>query len=454
MALSSDLTLLYNFPVSGPLAPTASLGPTLTFTNATSNRSYYNSAGNLVYAAANEPRPDHNPSTLAYRGKLLEDESTNQMADSEALGASGSWANTGTPVVTENNAIAPDGAMTMTTIEDNSGALEGRIKSGSGAASNNDIWTASCHMRKDSTTASTRAACLELRFAGGAATVTRVVFDTSDGSFISGVDSGGATVVNAEVVSISNAFGDFWRVILTSQNDASGNTIAQIRLYPALRTDLLSVSAVNSTQGLADFWGVQLEESPVATSYIPTSGSAVTRAADVCSTTDVSWYNQNGPGTFYIKYQLPSYDVLATTYLSTANDGTSSNYVRFAVAAAGDVFNVTIRQGGSTQYSRSGAVDVADGAVRQGALGWETNDARGYHDGISLVGDTSVVVPGGITQLNLVASEIGGAMPRVVHLQEFRYYNTRRPDTGAGSLEDLSNGLVPEVPGNKYQMII
>ena len=61
MALSTDLKLFYEFPASGPLVPTASLGPTLTFTNASADRSYYTSSGTLAYAAANEPRPDHDP---------------------------------------------------------------------------------------------------------------------------------------------------------------------------------------------------------------------------------------------------------------------------------------------------------------------------------------------------------------------------------------------------------
>ncbi|MAO24192.1 MAG: hypothetical protein CMJ25_25855 [Phycisphaerae bacterium] len=57
---------------------------------------------------------------------------------------------------------------------------------------------------------------------------------------------------------------------------------------------------IGNTNGTIAVWGSQLEAAPYASSYIPTTGSTVTRAADV-STSALgvdSWYNQS-EGTFY-----------------------------------------------------------------------------------------------------------------------------------------------------------
>jgi hypothetical protein len=67
----------------------------------------------------------------------------------------------------------------------------------------------------------------------------------------------------------------------------SGNTGAgNFRFYPAssVGAPLSSVTGGNGTDGVL-VWGAQCEAQGAATSYIPTSGSAVTRATDLCQLT-------------------------------------------------------------------------------------------------------------------------------------------------------------------------
>ena len=81
----------------------------ITFTRA-STATYFNSAGVLTTANNNVARFDYNPSTLAPRGLLIEEQRTNSLLQSEAFNEA-VWGKS-TATVSANAAISPDGAMT------------------------------------------------------------------------------------------------------------------------------------------------------------------------------------------------------------------------------------------------------------------------------------------------------------------------------------------------------
>ena len=95
-----------------------SLGPGAVFTRA-STGTYYDSAGVLRSAAIDAPRFDYDPVTLAMKGLLLEDQSTNlalQSADLNNALWSKSASVVAPPTTTANQTAAPDGATTAARI--------------------------------------------------------------------------------------------------------------------------------------------------------------------------------------------------------------------------------------------------------------------------------------------------------------------------------------------------
>jgi len=91
----------------------------------------------------------------------------------------------------------------------------------------------------------------------------------------------------------------WWRIIATFTIQSATATGLNIRFYPAVSS--------SSPVGWGQYvWGLQLEEGSVATSFIPTSGSAVTRAADdlVIDGSDFTDFYNTSEGTFYIEMEL------------------------------------------------------------------------------------------------------------------------------------------------------
>ena len=103
----------------------------------------------------------------------------------------------------------------------------------------------------------------------------------------------------------------------------------------------------NGTSGVYMF-GAQLEQLPYATSYIPTSGSAVTRVKDVANSFgDVNTFNSE-EGVLFVEMAALS-DDLTVRYLSLS-DGTAVNriYIRFDNVSNRIIVNMTVAGGGGS----------------------------------------------------------------------------------------------------------
>jgi hypothetical protein len=117
------------------------------------------------------------------------------------------------------------------------------------------------------------------------------------------------------------------------------------------------VIAQNSGSAVAAsfyIWGAQLEAGSYPTSYIPTSGSAVTRAADVCDSAGTSAEFNDSEGVLYWEAARQSSSHTASTCVAISNGATIDTAVSlyyFSTGIIADIFNTSTAFGLSYTYA-------------------------------------------------------------------------------------------------------
>lgn len=216
-------------------------------------------------------------SAATLEGVTVEGARTNAERNSENFGA---WTAGGGVVIAANAATSPRGDLTADSISDNSAGAIALVTSASGLLiANNNYISASVYILKDAVPASTRFSLLRVALTGGTNANLDLTLDTSTGAIDTRISAGTSTIINGYTESVGN----YWRVVLNMQNDASGNTSALIRLYPAIGAGVLSGAYSASATGTITAWGAQLEIGNTASTYIPTAGLNTTRGAESLS---------------------------------------------------------------------------------------------------------------------------------------------------------------------------
>ena len=291
------------------------------------------------------PRIDFTNDTKGHL--LLEPSRTNLITYSEDLTDS-SWAKQGfgtgtTPIITSNNTISPDGTQNADKVVFDKGT----------GTTTSDLSMISASFTTQSNTAS---------FYVKADSPQRIVVRNSN-SFV-GYDIGT----------------DWTRI---EKTDTGGSLQIGLR-------DGYGVADVPNTATVY-LWGVQVEAADYATSYIPTTGAASTRNADVCNNSGSAQDFNSEEGVLYWEAAALNDDIGSTRTLSIS-DGTNSNTLYTGYNSSSNVVQAQLVVGGVAQTNMLHTVSDRTDFLKVAVL-YQNNNHKMYINGVEVSVDTSGIVP-------------------------------------------------------------
>jgi len=241
----------------------------LTFTRSTT-ATRYNASGIIETLAVNTPRFNYDPVTLKPLGLLVEEARNNNVARSANSTGTGAWG--GSPILTINQGVAPDGTNTACLFQRHAAASSYSIipmiaKEGGAVA---DAYTFSVYAKKGV------GSYLALRAQANYPNVANGIYN---------LDTGQASVSTFGAFSNASgactAVGNGWyRCTLTFTTDNTN----LLSLYPSFNTSGGQIDGTDPDASANGYlWGAQIERGAFATSYIPTAGAAATRQVELCN---------------------------------------------------------------------------------------------------------------------------------------------------------------------------
>jgi hypothetical protein len=395
------------------------LDPMLTFARA-STATYFNAAGTMQTAATNSPRFDYDPVTHAALGLLVEDQRTNvALYSANLVGAA--WAGGGS-TITAGQPGAPDGTATVARIAETA-------TTGLHYTIQNPVSTAATGMY----TVSLYAKAAEVRYLqvsfddSGSGTVGGyATFDVQAG-VISGplTAYGGATIGGASIQSVGNG----WYRCSISATHADTPTGRLLLALSNIPTPGFSPSYLgNASNGLL-LWGAQIESGAFATSYIPTTAAAVTRAQDWCGMPTGAWFNAT-QGSMVAQFLNESIIATGNFYnsgLFALDDGASNrangiDFMGFLNSATFSQpnFNINVASASTGAISYSN-LNLAGRSYSGFGCSWNATTAAVCANGGTVQTTAVTGLPPGINRLTL-GSGYGGILPLSGWLRRARYW--------------------------------
>ena len=385
---------------------TGVLDSRLTFTRSTTG-TYINSSGYVTSAAIDAPRFDYNPSSQAALGLLIEPSAVNYMLQSSSLSG---YSNSGMAAVSAGSETDPTGTANsaIQIYATAGGTYHGfyrTVTAGTNTQITVSIWAK----------ARTYTHLFLSDLNGGRAAVR---FNLSTGATDNNF---GAGYVSAKTTQFLNGWWRCEMVVNVTASTSYGWTFVGV---PSSGATLGNYGAqYTGTGNAADgiyCYGFQVEAGSSASSYIPTTTSTGSRAADSCVMTGSnfsSWFNATEGTLLAHAIRIRTSDI---GRIASVNDNTANESIQLAADTTGEFIVV---DGGSTLATISPGTVTANTAFKI-AGAYKLNDVQAALGGTLGTADTAVTMP---TVDRLMIGQQAGVSPVYLNgtISLLKYWPTR-----------------------------
>ena len=374
----------------------------------------------LIEVVGNDvPRIDYTDSADGVL--LLENSATNLVNYSEAF-SNGYWIKEKTSI-TSSAVISPDGTLSASKlVEDSSNGLHRTYSSLITTAQNNN-YTSSVFAKK-----------------GG-----RNIFgiQTSSGAqpyVWFNLDKGIIELQQSNIVGKIESLPNGWYKCSATWNSSSA-TNDRVFIQLAKSTSNTSYTG-DGTSGIY-LWGAQFEQSSFPTSYIPTSGSSVTRQADTANNSGNSEVFNDSEGVLFADIKGFSNGGVGDRVISIS-DGSTANSIQLFLHNTANRINFRVRDGGSLE------VNISDLSTNQAqnikvVCKYKSGDYALWINGFEAVTASSGSLPSGLSELSF--DDGSGGNDFYGKTKELGYYDTALTDEELETLTSYRslNELVTEL---------
>jgi hypothetical protein len=372
----------------------------ITFTRA-SSATYLDSDGVLKTASTNTPRIEYDADGNRL-GLLIEEQRTNLVTYSEEFD-NAAWTKYRS-TVDANSIVAPDGTLTGDKL------VQGDGETTTGGVSDGVTTTATSYTYSVYAKAGEYSGVILRKITGSLTGV--VAFNLLNGT----VSKETLTNIGTSIVPVGNGW---YRCSVTFNGSAeTANYGIQVSNESG---DESGLPAGDGTSGIY-IWGAQLEAGAFPTSYIPTSGSTATRAADVASIPTSAFGYNASEGTVVVDFEA-------------AETGTNNTALAFSNTVSGSftdqilIWNAANSNGyvlanGVTQAQFGNPTDQ-NGQVKI-SFAFKKNDFAISYDGNSVVTDTSGIMPSNIEVMK-IGDWTNSGQRRILNgtIKSIKYYPRR-----------------------------
>ena len=350
-----------------------------------------NKEGLIEVVGKDKPRIDYTDSADGVL--LLENSSTNLFPYSEDFSSS-DWTKSNSSIVS-NSTISPDGTQSAETfsITSNFGFFYKAPSLASGATVTQSIFVKNINADRIN---------LQVRTASTAG-LASFFFDNSEITSV--------TLTNG-ISADFDYYGDGWyRVYLTCQTT---------------ETNQLFRFQLNESGMSCYIWGAQVEQQSYPTSYIPTNGSTVTRAAETCNGAGNSEVFNDSEGVLFadVSFNLEDNYPNLSIFNNTNATKTDNKIVIYKGATNSNQISVALRSGGSEYANITANVNVEN--YNKIVISYKANEVKYYLNGFLIGTDNTVTVPIGLDTLNF--DNGAGANDVYGKTKEIGYYDTALTD--------------------------